>query len=99
MRQARWTFAASMPWHPHTYATRQHCRELGIEAEFLWFAALIEESGHWRIWGRHRWRTLDLDDRFFWLHWNVIPVGERTIINSWWLSAKVESGQLSLELD
>jgi hypothetical protein len=38
-----------------------------------------------KLWLRcHRWRSLNVDDRFYWLHWNpVSSVRERTVINRW----------------
>jgi hypothetical protein len=82
--QAIWTFAETMPWAPHEYTTRWACRGQGIEDDFEAFALLIESDGYWRPWGRHQWRSLNLDDRFYWLHWNpVASVRERTVVNRW----------------
>jgi hypothetical protein len=98
--KATWTFAETMPWAPHEYATRHRSRAQGLEAEFEAFAFLIETDGFWRRWGRHRWRSLNVDDHFYWLHWNVVAsVRERTVINRWWLgSASPGPAQLSLEV-
>ena len=97
---AEWTFAATMKWAPHAYATRQRCRELGIESGFLALAQLIEDSGWWRIYGQHRYRSLIVGPHTYWLHWSVWPVAQRTIINRWWTERmRPDSGQLAFEVD
>src|SRR3954454_3153735 len=85
--KATWTFAETYAhFAPHEYTTRWTCRARGIEDEFEAFVRLIEsDAGYWRPWGRHRWRSLNLDGRFYWLHFNVATVKERTVINRWWL--------------
>lgn len=100
VRRATWTFASSMPWHPHEYVARRDCRQQGIESDFLDFVQTIEDEGYWRLWGKHRWRSLALDEHVYWLHWELWPVEERTIVNRWWRERMApDSGQLTLELD
>ena len=83
--RAVWTLAETIPWAPHECCTRWTCRARRIEEEFEQFALLIgSDAGYGRPWGRHRWRSLALDEHVFWLHWNpVSPVHERTVINRW----------------
>lgn len=100
--RATWTFAKTMPWAPHEYTVRQRCRAQGIEAEFEAFVVLIEsDAGHWRPWGSHRWRSLNLDAHTYWLHWNrVDSVAERTIVNRRHRDQMgPEAAQLALEVD
>src|SRR5689334_12744983 len=98
--QAEWTFAETYArFAPHSYCSRWTCRARGVEAEFEAFALLIESDGYWRLWGRHRWRSLALDEHIYWLHWNpVTSVRERTVINRWWADRMdPDPGQLTLE--
>jgi hypothetical protein len=69
---AEWIFARTVPEHPHWYAVRRDCARAGLGTEFLWFQALIEEAGYDRWWGWRTWRTIDIDDGFFyWLDGKV----------------------------
>jgi hypothetical protein len=98
--KATWVWAKTYgAFAPHEYTTRERCREQRIEVEFEAFAALIESDGYWRPWGRHRCRSLDVDDRFYWLYWKPIPARERDVINRWWIEAKPDPTQLTLEVD
>ena len=101
VQAAEWTWASTYAhFAPHEYTTRWSCRARGIESEFEAFVRTIEAAGYWRPWGSHRWHSLNLDDRFYWLHWNIATVAERTVINRWWLdAASAESTQLALQVD
>jgi hypothetical protein len=96
--KAPWTFATTYArFASHEYTTRWDCRARRIEDDFERFVRLIEEHGYWRLWGRRRWRSLNVDDRFYWLHWNLATVEERTVINRWWKAARQpEPDQLEL---
>ena len=101
VEQADWTYAETYArFAEHEYTTRWACRARRIEDEFEQFVRLIESDGYSRPWGTHRWRSLTVDNRFYWLHWNVCTVRERTVINRWWLdAARPEPAQLSMEID
>ena len=58
-----WTFARTVPEHPHWYALRAWLSP-GHQAAFDWFANLIERHGYpGRFWGQS-WTYLDLGDGF-----------------------------------
>lgn len=94
-----WTYASTFAaFAEHEYVTRWTCRERRLEAEFERFCELVTDRGYWRDWGRHRWRTLDLDDRFYWLHYNPVDsVAERTVLNRWFIAERREPAQMSLD--
>ncbi|MEK6251256.1 MAG: hypothetical protein AABM43_04805 [Actinomycetota bacterium] len=67
---ARWTFAASVPEHPHEYSIRG--RDLP-EDDFIWAVELINRVGYVeRFWGQP-WRYVRLDGYRFWPTKNQRP--------------------------
>ena len=74
----RWTYATTVPEHPHEYALCAWlCRE--GQAEFNWFAALIAQHGYsGRFWNR-TWVYLDVDGRKYWVSAEVF--GDGLIVN------------------
>lgn len=97
-----WTYATTYSkFAEHTYATRWDARRLGLEEEFTAFAATIQNEGYDRRWGKHLWKSLDLDDGMtYWLYWRFEPPEARTIVNRWHTAEMAKPpAQLSLELD
>jgi hypothetical protein len=63
VEKAHWTFARTVPEHPHWYALRAWLSPEQQNA-FDWFAALIARHGYGgRFWGQS-WTYLDLGDGF-----------------------------------
>ena len=75
--EVRWTFAKTMPKHPHEYTVRQHRRDL--EHLFVSFAEIIRRYGYVRKWAGRAYVYLDLDGFSYWTMGN--PIDETTIIN------------------
>ncbi len=63
--EPRFTYAASLPEHPHEYIARIWL-STEQQQEFDWLARLINSTGYTaRFWGS-AWRYLDLDGRAYW---------------------------------
>lgn len=92
---ARFKSGFSPPPAAASSAATQAPGGFGPERGFDQLAVLITEDGYWRPWGAHRRRTINLDGRFYWLHWNVCTIAERTVINRWTLT--VEHEQLTID--
>ena len=61
----RWTYAKTVPEAPHEYCLRAWLSP-DHQADFDWFAHLIEQHGYpGRFW-RQDWTYLDVDDRKYW---------------------------------
>lgn len=82
----RWTYAKTVPEHPHEYALRAWLSPAG-KAEFDWFAGHIAEHGYsGRFWNRS-WVYLDVDDRKNWVSSELF--GDGLIVNRARLGARV----------
>jgi hypothetical protein len=57
----RWTYAKTVPQHPHDYALRAWLSAEG-QAEFDWFAALIARHGYSGRFWKQAWVHLRVDD-------------------------------------
>jgi hypothetical protein len=89
----RWTFATTVPEHPHEYALRRWLpRE--HQATFDWLEALIEDHG-WpgRFWNQ-RWVYLAVDDRKYWCSDELFGTGR--ILNRALIAKPEPARQLTL---
>jgi hypothetical protein len=95
--EPRFTYAKSLPEHPHEYVARSWLSP-ELQIEFDAFLTLIERVGYTgRFWGS-RWRYLDLDDRAYWpsQSWHGPDRGKpNTMINR----RRLDDGQLRLEVE
>jgi hypothetical protein len=95
--RCRWTFAASLPDHPHEYVPRSWLTAEQRE-EFDWLVRLIDSTGYTgRFWGS-TWRYLDLDGRAYWSSQSWYgPDGGKpaTMLNR----RRLDDGQLRLDAD
>jgi hypothetical protein len=95
--RCRWTFAASLPEHPHEYVAR---RWLSTEDQgtFDWLVGLIARHGYaGTFWGA-RWSYLDLDGRAYWSSQSWYGPDARkpaTMLNR----RRLDDGQLRLETE
>lgn len=63
--EPRFTYAASLPEHPHEYVARNWL-DAPQQQEFDWLVRLIDSAGYTaRFWGS-AWRYLDFDGRAYW---------------------------------
>jgi hypothetical protein len=75
--RVRWTFAKTMPRHPHEYTVRQHRPE--YDELFCTFVEMIRRYGYVKKWDGRTYVYLDLDGWSYWTMGN--PISETTIIN------------------
>lgn len=72
----RWTFARTIPEHPHWYVVRQRCTD---EDAFVAMVEFIRAQGQPRTFGKRMFIYLDVDDFIYWTMGSTIS--ETTIIN------------------
>jgi hypothetical protein len=65
VESVRWTFAASLPQHPHWWALRDRFDDAG-RGEFDWFLSLVGKHGYEGTFWHQRWVYLDIDDFKYW---------------------------------
>jgi hypothetical protein len=64
-----WTFASTMPKNPHEYVIERDFRgDAEAHAAFRAFVALVR-AGRMRTFQGHRYRTVEVDERTYWLTW------------------------------
>ena len=85
VRRHEWTFARTMPEHPHEYVVRKKVREADPEngeSDFEAFVLYIREHGYKERWGSRVYTYLDLkdDDGQWWQYWTMGSPMHRTII-------------------
>jgi hypothetical protein len=79
IRGAKWQFAKTMPWHPHSYTVRRWHTERGTEETFECFVLHIREHGYEDSFGKRRFVYFDVGPFRFWSMGN--PLAETTIVN------------------
>jgi len=96
--QVQWTFAKSVPDHPHSYLVRAKL-EPELQAAFDAYVELIETYGYKGRFGRQTWTYFDLDGWAFWpsQSWFGADAGKpATMLNRRRLDQPVD-GQLNLD--
>jgi hypothetical protein len=64
-----WTFASTMPENPHEYVVERDLRgDPEAHAAFRAFVAHVR-SGRLRTFRGHRYRTVEVEERTYWLTW------------------------------
>jgi len=63
--EPRFTYAASLPEHPHEYIARIWL-SAPQQQEFDWLVRLINSTGYTARFWSSAWRYLDLDGRAYW---------------------------------
>lgn len=76
IRRNSWTFAKTMPEHPHEYAVRGRVRD---DRAFDAFVQTIRARGTKRRWGRATYTYLALDGLEYWTM--GAPIDQTIIIN------------------
>jgi hypothetical protein len=61
----RWTYASSVPEHPHEYVARSWLTG-EQQGEFDWLVRLIDSTGYTARFSGSAWCHLDLDGRAYW---------------------------------
>jgi hypothetical protein len=93
----RWTYASSLPEHPHEYVARSWLSAEHLQ-EFDWLVALIEGHGYTGAFWQARWTYLDLDGRAYWSSqsWYGPDAGKpATMLNR----RRLDDGQLRMEVE
>ena len=93
----RFTFARSVPDHPHWYLVRSWL-DPALQVEFDAFADLIDEVGYKGEFWNTRWRYCDVDEFKYWTsrEWHGEGLGLRGMLNR----ARLDGpGQMRMEVD
>lgn len=82
VERVEWTYAKTMPYHPHFYTLRKKARRLGLEAEFESAARFIRENGYQQRFGNAEYIYFDLEDDqgTTWQYWTMGAPYQRTIL-------------------
>ncbi len=93
--RVEWTYAKSLPAHPHEYLARAKLAP-ELQDAFDQFVALIESDGYTGRFWQQTWRYIDLDGWAFWpsMSWYGPDAGRpATMLNR----RRLDTGQLRME--
>lgn len=79
---SKFTYAKTLPEHPHEYLVRRHLNPRFM-AEFDWTVALIAEHGYKSTFWRSTWRYIDVGEYAYWpsREWHTEGDGTNGMLN------------------